>query len=280
MPNSLLVSAPARLTADIDSDSVVIRSSSCEELVSAQRSFEGKVKAAQLDVVDTEVSALSGLPMGFPLILRLNPGQASLLYTHTWLCDRFPIAVNMTIDSGLLNGVKIVTSAQALVALDLEDVRDPGELTAVLNYYLHEPHLSVPIEFFHSLFSSSVQRTPVSLAETYPEDPEKFLYVDEAARVTASARFAAVGKFFGEFANGLKVGEDSALLQEIRNRKKNLFLSRSRCASCEVFELCGGYLRFVTNEFDCDPFIEVMQEIKIRAAEMAEDIRRATEPGA
>jgi hypothetical protein len=259
---------------------VIIRASSCEELVTTQRSYQDKVKAVELDVLDSDVSDLSGLPMGFPLILRLDPGQAALLYTHTWLCDRFPIAVNMTVDSGLLNGVKIVTSAQAHVALDLDDVRDPSELMAVLNYYLHEPHLSVPVEFFHTLFSSFVQGEPISLAEMYWEDPERLLYVDDAGRVAASARFAAAGKFFGELADGLKVNEDSPLLQEIRNRKKNLFLSRSMCASCEVFELCSGYLRFVVSEFDCDPFIEVMQEIKVRAAEMAEDIRRATEPGA
>ncbi len=186
----------------------------------------------------------------------------------------------MSIDSGLLSGIRIVTSAQAHVALDLDDVRDPAELMAVLNYYLHEPHLSVPVEFFHSLFSSCVQGEPVSLAEMYAEDPEKFLYVDDAGRITASARFAAAGKFFGGLAEGLKVGEDSPLLTEIRNRKKNLFVSRSVCASCEAFDLCGGYLRFVTNEFDCDPFIQVMQEIKERAAEMAEDVRRSTESGA
>jgi hypothetical protein len=280
MPNSIIVSAPARLTGNIDSDAVIIRSSSCEELVVAQNRYQDKVKAGELEVLEADVSPLSSLPVGFPLVLRLKPLQASLLYTSTWLCDRFPIAVTMAIDSGLLNAVKIVTSAQAHVAVDLDDVRDPGELMAVLDYYLHEPHLSVPIEFFHTLFSACVQNEPFSLADMYAEEPDRFLYLDDSGRLTASARFAAAGKFFGELADGLMVGQESPLLQEIRNRKKNLFLSGSACASCEVFDVCCGYLRFVTTEFDCIPFVEVMQEIKVRAREMAEDIRRAKETGA
>jgi radical SAM protein with 4Fe4S-binding SPASM domain len=280
MPNSIIVSAPARLTGDIDADALIIRSSSCEELVTAQSRYQDKVKAAELELRASDVSLLSSLPVGFPLVLRLNPPQASVLYTSAWLCDRFPIAVTMAIDAGLLSAVKIVTSAQAHLAVDLDEVRDPGELMAVLHYYLHEPHLSVPVEFFHTLFSACVEGERLSLADMYSEEPDRFLHVDDSGRVTASARFAAAGKYFGELAEGLVVSQESPLLQEIRNRKKNLFLSRSACASCEVFDLCGGYLRFVTTEFDCSPFVEIMQEIKARAREMAEDIRRARETGA
>ncbi len=79
MPKLILVSAPARLSADIDSDSLIIRSSNCEELVATQSRYQDKVKAVELAVLDADVSALSGLPMGFPVILRLNPGQGALL---------------------------------------------------------------------------------------------------------------------------------------------------------------------------------------------------------
>lgn len=277
MYDSILVSIPAGLDVDVECENLVVRSGSCEEIVSAYETLGERLKEVELEGLGENIHSLLALPLGFPVVLKLHPGDAPHLYTNTWLGDRFSLEVLMDVDNGLLQGVKTVTSAMVPVTMNLEEMSDSAELMAVLNYYLHDTHVQVPVEFFHSMISSCLRGASVALSDFYPESPSQFLYVDESRRVTASARLARAGKFFGTVAGGLKIDEASQLYKDLLDRKKNLVLSGSECIACEGFDLCGGYLRFVDTDFDCDPFLEVFREIKAKAKEIADDLARAEE---
>jgi hypothetical protein len=279
MNDSALVSIPARLSVDIDSPNLAIRSESCEDIAIACKTFGERVKGVELEGLAEDLHSLSSLPLGLPVLIKLHPRDASHLYTNAWLADRFALEALMDIDKGLLKGVKTAASAMVPVTLNLEELSDAGELMSVLNYYLHDTHLQVPVEFFHSMLSAYLRGTTAALTDIYSESPTEYLYVDRSGRVTASERLARAGRFFGTVSGGLKIDEKSQLYRDLLDRKKHLVLSGSKCVSCERFDLCKGYLRFVDANFDCDPFLEVFGEIKAKAKEIADDLAKAEKAG-
>jgi hypothetical protein len=277
MSNSVLVSIPARLTGDVDCENLVVRSADCDEIASACKTLGDRVKGVELEGLREDLSSLSALPLGLPVRIKLHPGDAPHLYTNTWLGDRFTLEALMDVDKGLLHGAKIATSIMVPVTLNLEEISDTGELMSALDFYLHDTHVQVPVEFFHSMITACLRGEPVALLDLYPESPVEFLHVDESGRVSASARLARAGRFLGTISGGLKIDEESQLYKDLLHRKKNLVLSGSKCVSCEGFGLCEGYLRFVDTNFDCDPIMEVFSAIKATAKEIADDLAKAEE---
>ena len=235
-----------------------------------------RVVGVELEKLADDVSLLSALPQGLSITLNLRPAEAANVYTSSWLSDRFSLAVLMDVEKGLLEGVRIVTSAQIPVVINLDSLSDDSELISVLDYYLHERHLQVPIEFFHSLFTAQIQGAALSLADVYPESPERHLYVDESGAITGSARLARAGKFFGSVTEDPQIDRESALYKLLINPKKSLFLSGSSCASCEAFDVCAGYLRIVDTSFDCTMWLQMFREIKATAKEIVEDLERSS----
>ncbi|MBM3301749.1 MAG: hypothetical protein FJY85_17585 [Deltaproteobacteria bacterium] len=278
MSDFVYVSVPAGLADRIDSDVVLVRSGSCREIVKAYEALGDRVREVELHGLGEELYLLSGLPVGLPLTVRLHPKDAPQVYTNTWLMDRFSMGVLLDVDTGLIQGVRIITSAMIPVTLNLDAVHCAKELMSTLLFYLHEPHLQTPVEFFHSMFNAVLQNSPLSLADLYPESPEALLYVDESCRITCSARLARAGMFLGELSDGLRIDRESPVYKGLVDRKKQLFLSSSPCMSCEQFDLCEGYLRVADDAFDCEPFLRVFAELKAKAKEMAEDLSRADLP--
>ncbi|MGB6063737.1 MAG: hypothetical protein WBG50_02950 [Desulfomonilaceae bacterium] len=275
MHNPALVSILPRLAAEVDSPEIVLRSEICEDIVNAYKTLGDRVKGVELEGPGGNLHSLSALPLQLPIRLKLHPKDAPKLYTNTWLVDRFSLEALMDVDKGLLQGVKIAASAMVPVTMNLEELSDTSELLPVLNYYLHDTHVQIPVDFFHSMISACLRGNVLALPKLYPESPAEFLYVDELGRVTASARLARAGKFFGKASGGLQIDEESDLYKQLGNRKRDLVLSGSKCVSCETFDLCEGYLRFVDTNFDCEPFIEVFNSIKANAREIADDLAKA-----
>ncbi|MEW6531557.1 MAG: hypothetical protein AB1473_12015 [Thermodesulfobacteriota bacterium] len=275
MSDPVLVSIPASLAREIDAEALMVRSGQSDEIVSACRDLGARVQGIELNGLPEDVLKLADLPQDLPVTIKLHPREAARVYTNTWMADRFSLSVLMDIDLGLLQGVKTVTSASIPVILNVEEIRDASDLMPTLQYYLHGRHLRVPVEFFHSAFIGCMKGTLVSLLQIYLESPTTHLYVDQSMQVTASERFARAGRFFGNVSLGVHVDTSSAVYVELIDRKKNLFVGGSQCASCEAFDLCEGYLRFVDPGFKCEPFFEVFLEIKAKAQEMAEDLRDA-----
>jgi hypothetical protein len=272
MRDEPIINVPAALCDKVAFGPVVIRSRSCEDIVRAYKVLGRRVVGVELEKLADDVSLLSALPQGLSLTLNLRPAEAANVYTSSWLSDRFSLAVLMDSEKGLLEGVKIVTSAQIPVVINLDSFSDDSELNSALDYYLHERHLQVPIEFFHSLFTAQIQGANSSLTDVYPESPEEHLYVDESGAITGSARLAGAGKFFGSVTEDPQIDKDSALYKMLSNPKKSLFLSGSSCASCEAFDVCAGYLRLVDTTFDCAAWLQIFRDIKSKAREIIQDL--------
>ena len=262
MHDEPVINAPAALCDKVGFGPVVIRSESCDDIVRAYKALGARVVGVELENLPGDVSLLSALPQGLSLTLKLRPAEAVNVYTSSWLSDRFALAALMDVEKGLLEGVRIVTSAQIPVVMNLDSLSDDSGLISVLDYYLHERHLQVPIEFFHSLFTARIQGAALSLADVYSESPEQHLYVDESGAITGSSRLAQAGKFFGSVTADPQIDRESALYKTLINLKKSLFLSGSSCVSCEAFDVCEGYLRIIDTSFDCDAVVKAIQRDK------------------
>lgn len=277
MLNDLILNVPAALPDPPASCRLVVRSATCSEIAVACRQLGERVIGVELEGPAGDIASLFKLPIGLPLVWKLHPDDTPLVYSHTWLSDRFSLAVLVDTDKGLLSGLKIVTSATVPAIINVNVLSDPSELMSSLHYYLHDTHLQVPLEFFHSLFLAKIGYRTASLTDVYPETPDKFLYLDESGRVTASSRLARAGMFFGTMQGGLRLETESELYKKLLDLKRHLFISGSPCVSCESFEMCGGYLRLIDVTYDCTPFLEVFMEIRAKAKELSEDLSRASQ---
>jgi hypothetical protein len=275
MNDAVPVSVPASLAHDVDAEALIIRSAQSDEIVGAWQDLGPRVQGIELNGLPDDVLKLADLPQDLPVTIKLHPREAARVYTNTWMADRFSLSILMDVDRGLLQGVKTVASASIPVILNVEEIRDTSELMPTSHYYLHDRHLRVPVEFFHSAFIGCLKGTPVSLLQLYPESPTTHLYIDRSRQVTASERLARAGRFFGHISRGVQLDTNAALYMDLMDYKKKMFVSGTQCASCEAFDLCGGYLRFVEPGFKCVPFLEVFLEIKAKAREMAEDLLEA-----
>ncbi len=223
MRDQPVINVPAELCDKIGFGPVVIRSGSCGDIVRAHKVLGDRVIGVELEKLADDVSLLSSLPQGLSLTLNLRPAEAANVYTSSWLSDRFSMAVLMGAEKGLLEGVRIVTSAQIPVVINLDSLSDDSELISVLDYYLHERHLEVPIEFFHSLFTAQIQGGNSSLADVYPESPEQHLYIDASGAITSSSRLAGAGKFFGSVTADPQIDKESALYKLLINPRRVSF---------------------------------------------------------
>ncbi len=270
--NQPVINVPARLCDSVDFDNIVFRSGSCEDIVKAYNLVGDRAVGVELESLGGDISLLSALPQGLSLTLKLSPTEAANVYTNAWLADRFSLAVLMEADKGLLQAVKIVTSAHIPVVINLDSLHDDSEIGSVLDYYFHDRHLQAPIEFFHSLFLAQMRGTSSSLADVYPESPRQHLYVDESGAITTSSRLARAGKFIGAVRDDPQIETESDLYKMLMNTRKNLVLSGSSCMSCEAFDVCAGYLRLIDMSFDCTSWLQIFMEIKSRAKEIIQDL--------
>ncbi len=129
----------------------------------------------------------------------------------------------------------------------------------MLEAYLHQPMVSQPIEYFHSMFLAFYRSEPLTLWAVQEEDPAYFRYISDDGEETISRRFA-----------GTKVGHDIA---RFPNRfKKELVAERGECSRCEFLENCFGYFKWPKREYRCDGVKSLFQLLKDAAHQLKSDL--------
>jgi hypothetical protein len=86
-------------------------------------------------------------------LIMLSPDtEFPVLYRHAKLLDKHPVRVSIPALPGLFKAVKVASALRFHVKLE---VGQPGPaaieaLQAVLEFCLHHPSVSQPVEFFHT----------------------------------------------------------------------------------------------------------------------------------
>jgi hypothetical protein len=202
-------------------------------------------------------------PAPLELILAAPALEFAQLYRCARLVDVRPVRVTIPVAAGFGKAARVAVALRMAVKLD---IGQPGpdlipELAEVLDFYLHQPTVAQPIEYFHSIWLSLFHRQPVDLWTVQEEDPAVLRYVEDDG----------TERLPGRLANSNDVVNPEGLVAELRC---NPAAAGVECAACAFFADCGGYFKWPRRDFDCAGVIGLFQTLTDAAAEVRADLAR------
>lgn len=157
-------------------------------------------------------------------------------------------------------------------------LRGEAPLLDLLDHYLFQPDLVVPVEPFHSLLAGALGRRSGILWRVWFGDPLQFFYVAEGGRVSlwrASPDADAPPPYGGSDAPPSR-WQQSAGYQTLRALLGGR--TPAPCRACAAEELCGGALLTLDPSARCSLWREVFERIRLAAATL--DSARTSPEGA
>ena len=127
-------------------------------------------------------SGASQVPLD--VVLSDPASEFSDLYRLVDVCTMHDVRVTMPAAPGFLKAIKLAASLRLPVRV-IPGQPTPevlAELMEALEFYLHEPVVEMPVEFFHSLLAAKCGVDEGSLWMILEEDPAAFLHYDAEGR--------------------------------------------------------------------------------------------------
>src|SRR4029453_7395373 len=157
---------PVHLVPTYRGREILVRSQDPAALVQALPDGDlDKLVGVQLLSLAADVDTLANWGYGVPVeLVMLSPEtEFPLLYRHAKLLDKHPVRVSIPALPGLFKAVKVASSLGVPVKLEVgQPEPDTIEaLQSVLDFYLHHPSVSQPVEFFHTSLLSFYNQAPV-----------------------------------------------------------------------------------------------------------------------
>jgi hypothetical protein len=204
---------------------------------------------------DFEVWALAAEDTGeIPLdVILVEPAQEfSNLYRLVDVRAGRDVRVTIPAKSGFLKAVRLAASLGLPVRLlpgqPAAEVLD--ELQEALGFYLHDPMVEAPIEFFHSALAWLRGAPTGSLWQVLEEDPaiyQRDCSGTSASKITPSRDFV------------------SLFLEE-------LTAVGAECATCPWQQFCCGYFKWPDASYSCAGVKLLFSNLHAAAAEIEEDL--------
>lgn len=262
---------PASLIAGFGERKMIVRAHDPAEIVKniADEDLEG-ISFVKLLSLNGKLDSLMGWRNAIPVELVVSDTYRDLplLYRYTPLLTDHPIRVSVPLVPGFGNVVKLAVSLNFAVKLEggQPDESLLDEMHRIALFYLHQPLVSEPIEFFHSLFLAFHHRTPITLWTIQEEDPSLVRYITDGGKEKMPGRLA-----------GLEVYENfSTLMQEM---KQGPATKKGECAGCEFLMHCQGYFKWPQREYRCDGVKALLHTLRSAAEELRTDIASFYSPG-
>ena len=201
--------------------------------------------------------------MNVPLdVFLANPGsQFSDLYRLVDVCAVRDVRVSMPASPGFLRALKLAIALRLPVRL-LPGQPAPAvcaELTEALTFYLRDPMVETPVEFFHSVLAFLCGAHTGSLWTILEEDPAMFLHQDTDDR-------AKLPHISGSLPPEISVPAFVA------TRFKQLVEQNSECTTCPWQQICQGYFKWPDPAYDCRGIKQLFLIIKTAADEMKQEL--------
>jgi len=213
--------------------------------------------------LDGEIDSLTGWGHGIPVDLVVSDPcrDLPLLYRYAPLLGSHPIRVTVPLVPGFGKVVKLAVSLNFAVKLEGGQPGEPllDELQEMLRFYLHQPTVSEPIEFFHSLFLAFYHRDPITLWTIQEEDPSQFRYITDQGEETLPGRLAGVGT-------------NQELCTFLNDLRDGTIVEEGECAGCEYLMQCLGYFKWPCKEYRCDVVKALLHTLCSAAEELRADM--------
>jgi hypothetical protein len=131
------------------------------------------------------------------------------------------------------------------------------ELHEALEFYLHEPMVETPVEFFHSMLASMCGGDVSSLWMILEEDPEAFQHFD----ANGHARLPRTG------GSGLV-----PMVAFVETHLNNLVIQGAECATCPWQQQCRGYFKWPDPTYSCEGVKQLFSRIQVAGEEIRRDM--------
>jgi hypothetical protein len=136
-----------------------------------------------------------------------------------------------------------------------------SELAETLTFYLCDPMVEAPVEFFHSVLAFMCGADTGSLWTILEEDPALFPHQDGDGSSSFS-RFSGSFSFAGSVATF------------VESRLKSLIEQNAECATCPWQRICEGYFKCPDAAYICTGVKQLFSAIKEAANEMGLELAR------
>ena len=203
-----------------------------------------------------------GLPVD---LVMADPGaEFPLLYRHAELLDHHPVRVLIPVQPGFAKAVRVAVSLHFAVWLE-PGQPEPAlieELVEVMAFYLRQPTVAQPVEFFHSTLLGFYHDDPAPLWAVLDTDPQCLRYVADDGVESLPGRLAGI-----ETAVAVDADLDAWIAQ--------LLATADECRNCEFLTSCGGYFKWPRRDYDCVGVRRLFGLLRDAAAELRRDLGSA-----
>ena len=167
------------------------------------------------------------------------------------------LRVTIPVVPGFMKSLRLAASIQLPVRL-LPAQPDPAlleELQEAVQFYLHDPMVEAPVDFFHSSLAFMRDLPVDDLWMILEQDPNEFPRMD--AHGNALAPEGVTGP----------VPENFVALHAA-----GLVSTGAECATCRWEKLCRGYFKLPDPRYSCEGMVKVFDRLKEAAEEMSADL--------
>jgi hypothetical protein len=191
-----------------------------------------------------------------------SPGsQFSDLYNLVDVLAVRDVRVSMPASPGFLRALKVAVALRLPVRL-LPGQPSPDmliELTEAVNFYLRDPMVETPVEFFHSVLAFMCGTGDGSLWIILEEDPALFLHR---------------GVEGGFKIRGIPHPPSPDLLSAtfVDTWFKRLLNQDAECTTCPWQQICQGYFKWPDPAYDCRGVKQLFSAIEAVANEMGREL--------
>jgi hypothetical protein len=205
-------------------------------------------------------AAHSGSDIPLDLILADPSAEFSELYKLVDVSALHDVRVTIQARPGLLKAVKLAAALRFPIRLlpgqPKADVL--AEIKQALDFYLHDPAVEAPVEFFHSWIARTRGAEVGSLWMILEEDPAAYLQynVDGQTKLPSSGT----------------VGSTDLPTEFVENHLKSLIEQGAECATCPWQQSCRGYFKWPDRGYSCQGIKDLFSVIQVAADEMARDL--------
>jgi hypothetical protein len=138
-------------------------------------------------------------------------------------------------------------------------LRRVEELAEALTFYLHDPMVEAPIEFFHSALAWMRGAQTGSLWITFEEDPAIFRHYHASGQP-------------GFFRSARPIGEGALPQDFVPSHLARLVKEGAECGTCPWQPLCQGYFKWPDPSYSCHGVKQLFAALRAAADEIERDL--------
>jgi hypothetical protein len=203
-------------------------------------------------LADPEVWAAASqgsVPIPLDVIMADPATEFSSLYRLADVRLVREVRVTIPVALGFMKALRLAASLQLRVRLL------PGqpsgallaELEEAVQFYLHDPAVEAPIDFFHSLLAALREGASTTLWEIMEQDPGLYVNLDAERRPAVPMDF-------------------------VETHLQALLASGAECAACRWQSLCAGYFKRPDPAYSCAGIKQVLARLDMAAEEISRDL--------